>query len=113
MRSRLTPSAPPLHFDHEAGLAAVADVRLDDREGLRGALGLRRCNGAGLADGERVLRALRRWAGDLPKHLFGDYAFALRDARKRVLFCARDPMGVKLCYYSYSTFTPPPSTGRG
>ena len=110
-RSRFTPSvesapaAPALHFDHEAGLAAVADVRLDEREGLCGALGLRRCEGAGLADGELVLQGWRRWGHELPQHLFGDYAFALWDARKRVLFCARDPMGVKPCYYSYSTAT--------
>ena len=111
VRSRFTPSvesapsapsAPALHFDPEAGLAAVADVRLDDREGLCDALGLGRCDRAGLAGGDLVLRAWRRWAGELPKHLFGDYAFAIWDARRRVLFCARDPMGVKPFYYSCS-----------
>ena len=99
--SRSSPLAEALHFDREAGLAAVVDARLDDRAGLCDALGLQRPQGAALADGELLLRAYRRWAGELPKHLFGDYAFAIWDARKRVLFCARDPLGVKPCYYAH------------
>ena len=95
-------AAPALHFDHEAGLAAVADVRLDDPEGLRDALGLRRCDGAELADGALLLRGYRRWGHELPKHLFGDYAFAIWDAGKQAFFCARDPMGVKPFYYACS-----------
>ena len=89
-----------LHVDHEANLAVVADVRLDDREGLCDALGMRPSERAGLADSELVLRGYRRWGRDLPNRLLGDYAFAVLDARKRILFCARDPAGVKPCYYA-------------
>ena len=103
--SRFTPLPKALHCDPEAGLTAVVDARLDDREGFCDALGLNRSQSADLADSELLLRGYRRWAGELPKHLFGDYAFAIWDARKRVLFCARDPMGVKPFYYSHSAAT--------
>ena len=44
-----------LHVDHEANLAVVADVRLDDREGLCDALGMRPSERARLADCELIL----------------------------------------------------------
>ena len=34
------------------------------------------------------------------QHLRGDFAFAIWDARKKLLFCARDHFGVKPFYYS-------------
>lgn len=48
-------------------------------------------------DGERVLRAYRRWGDDCPRHLLGDFAFAIQDGP--TLFCARDPFGVRPFYY--------------
>ena len=99
-----TPTSSPkaLHCDQEAGLTAVVDARLDDRKALCDALGLTGSRSAELGDAELVLRGYLRWGADLPKHLFGDYVLAIWDARKRTLFCARDPMGVKPFYYSYS-----------
>ena len=99
-----TPASSPqaLHCDQEAGLTAVVDARLDDRKAFCDALGLKGSRCAELGDAELVLRGYRRWGADLPKHLFGDYVLAIWDARKRTLFCARDPMGVKPFYYSYS-----------
>ena len=106
---RCTPAGPAgpdtdaLHVDREADLAVVADVRLDDREGLCDALGVHRSERADLADGGLLLRGYRRWGRDLPNRLFGDYAFAVLDAGKRILFCARDPAGVRPCYYAATT----------
>ncbi len=54
----------------------------------------------GLTDGDLILRACTRWGRDCPNHLFGDYAFAVWDARNRLLFCARDPVGVRPFYYA-------------
>ena len=89
-----------LHFDGEAGLALAAHVRLDDREGLGAALGLSVPECASLADGELVLRSCRKWGRDAPGRLVGDYAFALWDARRRSLLCARDHIGVRPFYYA-------------
>ena len=91
------PGAVQLHRCHEAGLTLAADARLDDREALRGALS---CREADVADGELILRAYRRWGRDCPSHLLGDYAFALWDARRHTLFCARDHIGAKPFYYA-------------
>ena len=39
---------------------------------------------------------------DCPNHLLGDYAFAVWDARKRTLFCARDHVGARPFYYAWT-----------
>ena len=91
--------AVSLHRCREAGLALAADVRLDDREALQDTLG---CRGAEVSDGELILRAYRRWGRDCPSRLLGDYAFALWDGRRRILFCARDHIGVKPFYYAWT-----------
>ena len=98
-------SAQVLAVDREAGLAVVADVRFDDLEGLCSALGVRSPDCAHDAGAELVLRGWRRWGKELPRHLFGDYVFVVWDARERELVCARDPMGVKPCYYAWSAAT--------
>ena len=90
----------PLHFDREAGLAVAADARLDDRDALSDSLGVHRSERAALPDGDLILRAWRRWGRRCPNHLLGDYAFAVWDAGRRTLFCARDHAGVKPLYYS-------------
>ena len=50
----VAPGVDALHFDHEPDLAAVAAVRLDDREGLCDTLGVRRSERGALAGGELV-----------------------------------------------------------
>ena len=89
-----------LHFDRDAGLVLAADVRLDDRDTLCAALGVPGADRPGLTDGDLILRAWTRWGRDCPNHLLGDYAFAIRDARNRRLFCARDHVGVRPLYYA-------------
>ena len=92
--------ASPLRVDREAGLTVAADARLDDRDSLCGALGVPSSERAGLADVDLVLRAWKRWGRACPDRLLGDYAFAVWDARRRRLFCARDPIGVRPFYYA-------------
>ncbi len=91
---------PPLCV--EPGLAVAADARLDDRDALCGALGVPPAARGGLADGDLILRAWRRWGRDCPSHLLGDYAFAVWDARRRTLFCARDHVGARPFYYAWT-----------
>jgi len=96
----LTRIPPPLTFDGQVWLAA--DIRLDAREGL--------CRAIQTAGGEadqdmpdaRLLwQAYHLWELDCLHYLQGDFAFALWDARRRRLFCARDPFAVKPLYYSH------------
>ena len=68
-------------------LCLVADARLDNREELRTAL-----IGTGrfpreTTDAELILQSYDAWGEDCPRHLLGDFAFALWDGRNRRLFC--------------------------
>ena len=98
---RTTPEAglaPQPLRDAEADLVLTADARIDNRNDLIRALGLRRPAEA-VSDAQLILAAYRTWGARCPEHLIGAFAFALWDGRARRLFCARDPMGVKPFYY--------------
>ena len=92
--------ASPLCADHAAGLVLAADARLDDRDGLCDALRVPAAERGVIADADLILRAWLRWGRDCPRHLIGDYAFALWDVRRRTLFCARDHIGARPFYYA-------------
>ena len=85
---------------HGAGLTVVADARIDNRTDLLRSLGVDRH--ADVGDAELILRAYERWGRDCPRRLIGDFAFAIRDQRANLVFCARDPMGVKPFYFHLS-----------
>ncbi len=87
-----------LRTDTAAGLAVAADARLDNRGELCSAFGLRPSED--IDDAELVLRAFKRWGRDCADRLLGDFAFAVYDERKRELFLARDPVGVRPLYYA-------------
>ena len=91
---------PGLYRDRNAGLTATVDARLDDRDGLCGALRVPHPDRVGLADGDLILRSYLRWGRECPNHLIGDYAFAVWDARTRSFFCARDHIGARPFYYA-------------
>jgi asparagine synthase (glutamine-hydrolysing) len=74
--------------------ALLADARIDGRAELARLLA---CDAA-LTDEELILRAYARWGVDAPRHLLGDYAFALRDGDR--LFAARDHAGVRPLFYA-------------
>jgi asparagine synthase (glutamine-hydrolysing) len=85
--------------DPDADVVVTADARLDNREDLISALGPAHRVTREAGDGELILRAWARWGEECPAHLLGDFAFAVWDARRRVLFCARDAAGVRPLYY--------------
>jgi asparagine synthase (glutamine-hydrolysing) len=89
--------ANPLVDGH---LAITADVRLDNRDELLAALGIA---DRSTSDAALVLAAYRRWAEDCPSRLLGDFAFALWDAQRAILVCARDHFGVKPFNYYTGT----------
>jgi asparagine synthase (glutamine-hydrolysing) len=94
----------------------VADARLDDRQTLirRLASAADEVAGtvadgtvadgtadevAGTSDAGLLLRAYRAWGAASVDHLLGDFAFVVWDRRRRLVFGARDPLGVKPFYY--------------
>lgn len=84
----------------DGSIRLTADVRLDERRELAG-----RLRGCGISlhenpgDAELLLAAYLCWDVDCPRHLTGDFAFVIWDARRRQLLGACDPLGVKpLCY---------------
>jgi asparagine synthase (glutamine-hydrolysing) len=80
----------------------TADARIDCRAELEKKLALQGQGAAGRAatDSGLILRAYAAWGAECVQHLRGDFAFAIWDARKKLLFCARDHFGVKPFYYS-------------
>ncbi len=80
----------------------TADARIDNRNELIAALEVTDRPSHEITDGELILRAYERWGEYCPEKLLGDFAFALWDRRRQVLFCARDPFGVKPFYYYHS-----------
>jgi asparagine synthase (glutamine-hydrolysing) len=93
------PEKQPYTLDGE--IYITADARIDEREELIAQL---RDHGeavkANEPDVNLILHAYRLWGEDCLDRLLGDFAFALWDSRKQHLFCARDPVGVKLFYYA-------------
>jgi asparagine synthase (glutamine-hydrolysing) len=86
-------------LDRGAGLALVADLRLDNREELAGALGINAGSLRQLPDIALVMAAYKKWSDDCATHLLGDFAFAIWDARAGKLVLARDHMGARYFHY--------------
>ena len=82
----------PLSLPGAADVMLTADVRLDDPESLRRELGLQE---AASSDAELVLQVYLRWGEECVRRLYGAFAFAVWDARRGVLFCARDHIGLR------------------
>ncbi len=85
----------------ESGSWIVGDVRIDGREQLRDSLGA-----AGVptrddaSDIELIFAAWSVWRETATERLIGDFSFALWDSERRVLFCARDQLGVSPLYWA-------------
>jgi len=79
----------------DGGLTVVCDARIDNRAALGETLGIH----SAAPDAALIAAAYRKWGLEAPAHIEGAFAFALWDARARLLLCARDVMGVRpLCY---------------
>ncbi len=86
-----------------SGLRIVADARIDQREELVEEL---RPSHPGLTAlspvHELLAAAYERWGEACAEHLLGDYAFIVWDTKRKTLFAARDPFGVKPLYVAES-----------
>jgi asparagine synthase (glutamine-hydrolysing) len=80
-------------------LCITADARIDNRGELIKLL----ANDAPIShessDSALILFAYEKWGERCLERLVGDFVFAIWDAQKKRLFCARDPLGVKHFYY--------------
>lgn len=85
--------------DETGNLCLTLDGRVDNREELRAALEAKRARLRDSTDAELVLRAYECWGEECPAKIIGDFVFAIWDGRKRQLFCARDPFGMKPFFY--------------
>lgn len=83
-----------LAHDRHSGCTVVADARLDQRYTLAKQLGLLQA-GPPPGAAELIGHAWQRWGVDCVKHLRGDFAFAVRDARTHLVYLGRDIMGVR------------------
>ncbi len=79
------------------GISVVGDVRLDNRDELATKLlGSARTSASPM---ELLALGYERWGLELAAHLDGDFAFALWDSRRRILYAARDPFGTRPLFY--------------
>lgn len=78
----------------------VADARIDNRDALLQALALDG-DPAEIPDSALILHAYQHWGPACVDHLIGDFAFALWDADRRELFCARDHLGIRPFFYHH------------
>lgn len=81
----------------EEDLVITADARIDNRDELANELDIEDVET--VSDSYFILKAYEKWGEDCPDKLLGDFAFAIWDRKKEILFCARDHMGVKPFYY--------------
>ena len=91
---------PQPAIDHDAGVCAFLDGRLDDREGLASALGRSADTTLGHADAQLALAAYLSLGPDWASSLIGDFALIIWDRRRRRLLCVRDASGIKPLYYA-------------
>jgi asparagine synthase (glutamine-hydrolysing) len=89
---------PQPFVDAEARLAIVADVRLDNRAELLSLLGR---DPETTGDAALILAAYQRWGQSCASRLEGDFAFAIHDERNGIVYCGRDPFGVKPFVYAW------------
>lgn len=84
------------------GLILAWDGRLDNRRDLEREvtddLSLGEISQACLCDAHLVMEAFAKWGTSFVDHLLGDFALALWDSKKSVLYLARDPFGIRPLY---------------
>jgi asparagine synthase (glutamine-hydrolysing) len=84
--------------DPTSGTVITADLRLDNRDELTTLLELD-LKARDMGDAELALRAFRRWGGQCPERMLGDFALAIWDSRARRVVMARDQFGIRPLYY--------------
>jgi len=76
----------------------MCDVILDNRDELIRIFSV----GNDIADSVLVELSYKKWGTDCPRYLYGDFAFAIYDFNQDFLFLARDQLGKKILYYTFT-----------
>ncbi|WP_267873765.1 asparagine synthetase B family protein [Halomonas salipaludis] len=105
MLRTLLRTTPEDSLDHQplvdaaSDMVVVFDGRLDNREELATALEIATSELALMADSDLALHACRHWDMDTPRHLLGDFALACWQPKRKRLWLARDPLGVRPLFW--------------
>jgi len=86
--------------DPELGLALVFNGTIYNYRELRRELAAQGYRFFSEGDSETILKAWHAWGEECVVHLRGMFAFAIWDQARRVLFLARDRLGIKPLYWS-------------
>ena len=79
----------------------TADARIDNREDMLREFELSGAAALETSDSQLIRLAYEKWGDACPEKLIGAFAFAIWDASRRRLFCARDHYGLKPFYYCH------------
>ena len=85
----------------EDGYVITAYARLDEREAIMDRIGTPTRDREYITDPLLLLRSYLKFGKDFVKDIYGDFAFAIWNKKKKELFCARDQMGVKPFLYYF------------
>jgi asparagine synthase (glutamine-hydrolysing) len=88
-------------FDDDSGIAFCGAGRLDNRNELCDNLGIAPSDHATTPDSRLLFLAYRQWGRDGLNRLYGDWSFAIWDARDRRLSIVRDQHGETAMYYRH------------
>ena len=95
----LSPAGHQPMRDPEAGNWIVLNGEIYNHLEIRQELGEPAVPWRSGSDTETVLRAYARWGGECVHKLRGMFAIAIFDATRKLIWCARDRMGIKPFYY--------------
>ncbi len=88
-------------LDESGTICLALDGRIDNREDLILSLSTAGFHLRADTDAELMLRAYQYWGEHCPEHVIGDFALVVWDGQRRMLFCARDILGLKPFYYCH------------
>jgi asparagine synthase (glutamine-hydrolysing) len=80
----------------------VFDGRLDNRDELFLKLSIPPAEQRKMSDAALVLLSYASWSECCVEYFVGEFAFALYDESQQSLFCARDPLGDRTLFYSWT-----------
>lgn len=80
-------------------LSITADAIIDNREELIASLHISK----DISDSQIIVAAYQKWGTHCSEHLIGDFAFAIWDNIKKILFCVRDHVGKRSLYYTQAS----------